>query len=330
MGLTTGGLALAQPTMDPNQRATELYKKGNELYDKGKFGDAETMYRAAFELRQSFEIAGNLGDVEIIQGKHREAADHLALALREFPPSGKPAQKEALRKRLREATSQIGTVKVTVSAPGAEVVLDGVTIGKSPIEREIYVDKGDRVIEARLAGHEPAKEKITATSGSTHDVSLTLTKIEPPKPKPKPVETTPEASGGEAPKKNLIIIIGGAMVSVAAVATGVGLTVAANSAADDALAMKNALDARGAPLCNQYLPSDNQTASECAALRESLSDQGSYANTAVVAYVIGGLAAAGTAVYAFWPAPKGRKTAVVRPVPVVTGREGGLWITGTF
>jgi tetratricopeptide (TPR) repeat protein len=320
---------MAQPTTDPNQRATELYKKGNEFYDKGKFADAETMYRAAFELRQSFEIAGNLGDVEMIQGKPREAAEHLALALREFPPSGKPAQKEALRKRLRDAASLIGTVKVTVSAPEAEILIDDKPLGKSPIEREIYVDRGDHVIEARLAGHEPAKEKITATTGSTHDVSLTLKKIEAPKPPPKPVE--PVETGSDAPKKkNVIIIIGGAMVSVAAVATGIGLTVAANSASDDALAQRKVLFDRKAPFCNAYLPSDNITADQCKALHEALSDKDSYTNTAVVAYVIGGLAAAGTAVYALWPAPKNRKSTVVRPVPVVTGREGGLWITGTF
>lgn len=232
------------------------------------------------------------------------------------------------KKRHREATALIGTVKLTVSAPGAEILLDGKVLGKSPIEHEFYVDRGDHEIEARLAGHEPAKEKLTATAGSTHEVSLTLKKVEPPKPPPKPVVPVEPAS--DSSKKNLIIIIGGAMVSVAAIATGAGLTVAANSASDDAVAMKNAMDTRGAPLCNAYLPSDNQTASECNSLRDSLSDQGTYTNTAVVAYVIGGLAAAGTAVYAFWPAPKNRKSTVVRPVPVVTGREGGLWITGTF
>jgi len=323
MGLTSAGLGMAQPTADPNRRATELYKKGNELYDKAKFADAETMYRAAFELRQSFEIAGNLGDVEMIQGKPREAAEHLAFALREFPPSGKPAQKEALKKRLREAAALIGTVKVTVNMPDAEVVLDGKTIGKSPIEQEFYVDRGQHVLEARIAGHEPAKETITATSGSTHDVSLTLKKIEPPKPPPKPVVRGPEAGGGDAPKKNVILIIGGAMVSVAAVATGVGLTVAANGKADDALSIRNGLQVRNAPSCN--VPS-----TECADLHAALSDKDFYSNTAVVAYVIGGLAAAGTVAYAFWPEPESRKSTVVRPVPVVTGREAGLWLTGTF
>src|SRR5688572_14876877 len=109
---TSGVVATAQPASDSGQRATELYKKGNELYDKSKWAEAETMYRAAFELRQSFEIAGNLGDVEMIQGKPRDAAEHLAFALREFPPSGKPPQKEALQKRLREATNMIGTVHI--------------------------------------------------------------------------------------------------------------------------------------------------------------------------------------------------------------------------
>lgn len=328
VGMTSGGISMAQPTQDPNQRATELYKKGNEFYDKGKFADAEMMYRAAFELRQTFEIAGNLGDVEMIQGKPREAAEHLSMALREFPPSGKPAQKEALKKRHREATALIGTVKLTVSAPGAEILLDGKVLGKSPIEHEFYVDRGDHEIEARLAGHEPAKEKLTATAGSTHEVGLTLKKVEPPKPPPKPVVPVEPAS--DSSKKNLIIIIGGAMVSVAAIATGAGLTVAANSKVDDARALRSSMHARPAPLCNAYLPSDNQTASECIALREMLSDADSYSNTAVVTYIIGGLAAAGTVAYAFWPAPKNPKSTVVRPVPVVTGREGGLWIMGTF
>lgn len=325
----TGALAHAQPTTDPSQRATELYKKGNELYDKAKYADAETMYRAAFELRQSFEIAGNLGDVEMIQGKPREAAEHLAFALREFPPSGKPAQKEALQKRHREATNLIGTVKITVNVPNAEIQIDGKVVGKSPIEYELYVDRGERLIEARLVGHEPAKETIAATSGSTHDVSLTLKKIEKPKPQPKPALPEEGADKGP-PKKNTIIIIGGAMVSVAALATGIGLTVAANGKAEDAQAMKKALQDRNAPLCNAYLPSDVETANQCNALRQTASDIDSFSNTAVVAYVIGGLAATGTAIYAFWPTPKNRKSTVVYPIPVVTGREGGLWLTGTF
>jgi hypothetical protein len=120
------------------------------------------------------------------------------------------------------------------------------------------------------------------------------------------------------------------MVAVAGVATGIGLTVAANSAAEDALTKRNALAARKAPFCNAYLPSDSQTASECNALRETLSDKDFFSNAAIIAYVMGGLAAAGIGVYASWPTPRGRKTTVVRPVPVVTGTGGGLWIAGTF
>jgi hypothetical protein len=319
----------AQPASDAGQRATELYKKGNELYDKSKWAEAETMYRAAFELRQSFEIAGNLGDVEMIQGKPRDAAEHLAFALREFPPSGKPPQKEALQKRLREATNMIGTVHVKVSVPGAEVLVDGKVIGKSPLDYDIYVDRGERLIEARREGYEPAKEKVTATSGSKHDVSLTLKKKEAPKPPP------PRKTGGEEEastgglKRNTVVIISGAMVSVGAIATGIGLTAAANGRATDGLVLRQTMDGRGAKLCND--PGvDTLTAMECQMLQKTLDEKDSFSNTAVVAFIIGGVAATATAVYAFWPAPKGSKAAVVRPVPVVTGKEGGLWLTGRF
>lgn len=329
--LASGGALYAQPSTDPNQRATELYKKGNDYYDKAKWADAETMYRAAFELRQSFEIAGNLGDVEMIQGKPREAAEHLAFALRLFPPSGKPAQKEALQKRLREATTMIGTVRVKVSEPDAEVVLDGKSIGKSPLDNEIYVDRGDHVLEARREGYEPAKEKISATAGSTHDVSLTLKKKEEPRSKAPPVGAgggADEVSAGRS-KPNTIIIIGGAMVSVAALATGIGLTAAANGKSGDAELMRQTMDMRGAPLCGS-VGIDALTASECMELRDTLGDKDSFTNTAIAAFVIGGLAATATGVYTFWPRRKAEKAAVVRPVPFMTGKEGGLLVTGTF
>lgn len=330
--VASGGSLYAQPSADPNQRATELYKKGNDYYDKAKWADAETMYRAAFELRKSFEIAGNLGDVEMIQGKARDAAEHLAFALTQFPPSGKPAQKEALQKRLREATIMIGTIHVKVNEPGAEVILDGKPLGKSPIESDVYVDRGDHVMEAKLEGYEPVTEKLTATAGSTHDVNLTLKRKEAPK-STLPPPGAGGAGAGEAPsgssKPNTVIVIGGAMVSVAALATGIGLSVAANGKADDAVAIRDQLRVRGAPLCNTS-GLDAATAMSCADLRSTLEDKDSFTNTAIAAFVIGGVAATATAVYTFWPLRKTSKAAEVRPVPVMTGKEGGLWLMGRF
>lgn len=318
--LFASGGASAQPTLDPNQRATELYKKGNEFYDKSKWADAETMYRAAFDLKKSFEIAGNLGDVEMIQGKPRDAAEHLAYAIRQFPPTGKPAQRVALEKRLQDATNLIGTVNIKVSVLGAEVFLDGVSLGKAPLEHELYVDRGDHVVEAKKEGYEPAKEKLTATPGSKHDLSLTLKQ----KPKPVPVKKPDEVedSGSD---KSVALLVGGGIVTTVALATGIGMTVAANGKSSDADAQRAGMPVGvcASPIAAAYQAS-------CTTLLDTLNDQDSFTNTAIAAYVIAGVAGAATATYALWPTRKSSGVASVRPVPVVTATESGLWLTGTF
>jgi hypothetical protein len=318
--LSASGGASAQPTTDPNQRATDLYKKGNEFYDKSKWADAENMYRAAFDLKKSFEIAGNLGDVEMIQGKPRDAAEHLAYAIRQFPPTGKPAQRVALEKRLQDATNLIGTVNIKVSVLGAEVFLDGVSLGKSPLEHELYVDRGDHVVEAKKEGYEPASEKLTATPGSKHDLSLTLKQ----KPKPAPVKK-PDVVEDTGSGKSVALLVGGGIVTTVALATGIGMTVAANgkSSDGDAQSAPIPMGACAAPIATQYqVP--------CKALLETRKDQGAFTNTATVAYIIAGIAGVATVTYALWPTPKSSGVASVRPVPVVTSTEGGLWLKGTF
>lgn len=330
------GAPAAQPAggaQSPEKRAADLYKKGNELYDKSKFADAETMYRAAFELRQTFEIAGNLGDVELILNRPKDAAEHLAFALRNFPATGKPPQKEALQKRLKDATDQIGTAKISASVEGADIFLDGKALGKSPLGHEVYLDQGEHVFEAKMDTYEPAKESVKAEAGAIYEVKLVLKKKQAPKQAPKPEpEPVQEDDGFFGPKMNWIIVAGGGMISIAGFAAGIGLSIAAGDKTDEADALRAGLDARKAPLCNSSGLS-GQDSGDCSSLKEALGDHDSYANWAVPAFVIGGLAAAGTAAYAFWPRKKANSkptTGLIQPVPVLGPKEGGLWLRGQF
>lgn len=318
---------------DAAKRSADLYKKGNELYDKSKFADAETMYLAAFELRQTFDIAGNLGDVELILNKPKEAAEHLAFALRNFPTAGKPGQKEALQKRLKDATDQIGTAKVSTSVEGAEIFLDGKLLGKSPLPYELYLDKGEHVFEAKMNTYEPAKESMKAEAGAVYEVKLNLKKKEAPKPikAPEP-EPVADNDGFFGPKLNWFIVAGGGMIAIAGFAAGAGLSIAAGNKTEEADTLRNGLNSRNAPPCNS--PGlGGADGSDCAALKQALIDHDSYANAAVPAFIVGSLALAGTAAYAFWPRKKAEaktSSAFIQPVPVLGPKEGGLWLRGHF
>jgi hypothetical protein len=61
-----------------------------------------------------------------------------------------------------------------VSAPGAEILVDGVSVGKAPIAEPVMVNAGRRKVEASLAGSGTATKVVEVAGEDTASVSLDL------------------------------------------------------------------------------------------------------------------------------------------------------------
>jgi hypothetical protein len=123
-----------------------------------------------------------------------------------------------------------------VSIDDAEILVDGQPIGRSPLSEEVFVDPGPHAIEARLHGHEPARQVIEVEGGASVEVALSLAPIAVPEvpcppdsPPPPPLPPPPPAvavAGGDVParrstsKSPLAFYIG---LSGVAFGVGVGL-----------------------------------------------------------------------------------------------------------
>ena len=110
--------------------------------------EAYSLYQQAWTLKHTYDIAGNLGQVELKLGKFRDAAEHLDFTLRLFPPTGKAAPREAIRLAFEAARKEVAALTIRVSAQGAAVSVDGTAIGLSPFEVPVFVDPGKRTLEA--------------------------------------------------------------------------------------------------------------------------------------------------------------------------------------
>jgi tetratricopeptide (TPR) repeat protein len=289
----------------PEDRAAKLYAEGNALYDQGKHTQAEAKYQAAWDLRKSFDVAGNLGNVEVQVGQHRDAVEHLTYALQTFPLGEKPEKRKFLEKRLAEAKQQIGTLRIAVNIDGAEILIDGKPIGQSPLPGEVYVEPGERVIDVRR-GRLVATESILVAKGSSQNVAVTL----------------------ESGPKKAILIAGGA-VGAAGLLSGVVFAIVSTGKAGDADAKHDELAAGpgGQGACT--LSQNQASCNDLLALRE---DQALFANVSVWSFILGGAALAGTAVYwvmsTYEPTPT--PTRGFHAVPVVTAKGGGLVLGGSF
>jgi hypothetical protein len=140
-----------------NTPVGELFDQAQAAFAKGDKQGAYTAYLKAWGLQKSYDIAGNLGNVELRLGKHRDAAEHLSYGVTNFPPTGEPSLLRVMKQKLAEAQKEIGRVTVRVTVAGVRVRVNGREVGISPLSEEAYVEPGEVVVEGELAGYEPAR-----------------------------------------------------------------------------------------------------------------------------------------------------------------------------
>ena len=173
------------------------YRAGNAAYKQKHYAEAKTAYEDAFRLKQTFDIAANLGFAEFKLEMWRDAATHLSFALRNWAPTGKAESRASAVKYLGVAKERIATLAITV-ASGAEVMIDGKRAGTAPVE-ERFVDPGTHTVGAKRDGYNPIEQAVTAEKGKTLQVALSLVATAPPPPE---VSATPVPSGFRASYPN--------------------------------------------------------------------------------------------------------------------------------
>ncbi|MDI3285360.1 PEGA domain-containing protein [Polyangium sp. 15x6] len=295
---------------DDAARAAELFETGNKLFDEQKWAEAEASYQAAWDLRKSFDLAGNLGDVEMTLGQHRDAAEHLSYALEEFPAGGKPEVREALQKRLEEAKKHVGTVTIGTNIGGAKIYVDGRFVGQAPLAKAVFVDPGKRVIEAKLPGHDDVLKTVDVEKAQSQEVSLVLA--------PK--------IGGTPGGKSVALIAVGAGLGVIGIGTGIGLIVAGESELTAARALRDSIPEA---VCNTAHPQHGMYTAQCSELKNKLGKTDTLHNVGVGVAIAGGVIAAGTVVYALWPKKKSPTTGL-DVLPIVAPTFAGLSASGRF
>jgi hypothetical protein len=331
---------------DDALRADEHFHKGQKLVDLGRLKEAREEYLAAFRLKRSYDVAGNLGSLELDLKLPRDAAEHLLFALHNYAASGTtPAQLAKAKERFAEVERQVGRIKVSVSVARADVFVDGKPVGLTPLGEDLFVDEGERTIEARLAGYEPASQTIKIAKGSAQLVTLKLTPAAAPPapsasasaapavtasasatPPPVPSGTAPPIVPVHSGGASTPVLVTGGVVSGLAVVAGVVFTVLANGKASDAQTQLSSLvQSNGSAACT-----GTQVPTGCSELHNMDHAKDTFANAALWSFVGGGAVGAATLIFAIAAAPAGPPKAGVRVAPIVTAQGGGVMVGGSW
>jgi len=192
---------IAPPAADPQAKAQaqRLLTEGSALYEKGDYASALEKFTAAYAAYPSPKLMFNIGQADRDLSRPVEAlgAFEKFLAGDTHPSPETTAEANNAVAELRE---KLGQIRVDCGTPGAEVSLDGKSVGLTPLPKLIWATPGRHQITASHESATPVLEHVDVTAGSVGTVTLQLR----PAAIPVAAEPVPEpAVAPAAPKLDL-------------------------------------------------------------------------------------------------------------------------------
>jgi tetratricopeptide (TPR) repeat protein len=158
----------------PLERARVRYREGVEAYKEGHFRDAIDLFLEADQLAPSAALSFNIGAAYEKLGEPAAALRWYRDYLRRAPDSADRTQVETLVSGFEHALQSSGVQQMTVNSTpdGAELAVDGQSVGVTPFTLEIA--PGSHVLSLKLAGRAPASRTIDLPADHAIDVAVEL------------------------------------------------------------------------------------------------------------------------------------------------------------
>jgi len=317
----------APPPADGTYRSADaLLERARDHLARNRFAEALPLLEEAYAKNpNSYNIVGNLGIVEHELGRWAAAATHLSEARRRFPKDGPPRHREAIDKRLADASERAGRLTVALRPEEGCVSVEGGLRACGGGQVTLFVTAGPVIFSVEAPGRVTQRRKVEVEAGRETALSVVLPSA--PKPAPSPTSTTSSSDEVLPTWPSYVIVgVGGATVVGGVVMFMVG-DAAARGADDELGALR---DDTGQPAPCET-PSSAAVSSRCDVIARDLRvhDQVYHQATGVVLGGVG-IMALGGVLFGLSIADDDAGDTAITVAPTISLRVTGLQIHGHF
>jgi PEGA domain-containing protein len=209
------------------QAGDQLMKKGDYMTRKGQpeakahYENAITAYQKAIEASDDVALNYQLALAEDKAGLTPEALKHLKIVV--AAQGIKPAIMKNAQAKLEEFSMKVGTVALTITPEGTQVLIEGKVVGEAPMSEPLVLMPGMHKVSLTAVGFQPKDVDLKIEAGSESERKIALepvpvvNKPQIEEAEPMPVETP------KGPDKRPMYVgagIGGGLVLIATI-TGI-------------------------------------------------------------------------------------------------------------
>jgi hypothetical protein len=153
------------PTPAAVAEARRLFDTGLKLYAEGSYREALAAFLRANELSPRASIQRNIAQCNRDLKDFTGAYDAYQTLLTRYGATMSAAEKRPVQRALDELGLLTGTVRVTVTEPGATVSIDGHQAGATPLSSPVRVNLGPHTVMVSKPGFEPLQREIKLSGG---------------------------------------------------------------------------------------------------------------------------------------------------------------------
>jgi len=232
-------------TIDDVATSHEHFNRGVEYVHDGDLKGALIEFKRAYAVSPNYRVLYNLGQVANALGRYTEAQDYFQRYLNDGQEEVSSERKRDVEGHLTKLAGRIATLVLSANVAGAEIFVDDVSVGTSPLQGAVKVSSGTRTIAAVTSGRPRVSQVIDVAGGDTVALQLSFPQSDDLTPAPAPLPSAASNQplrAAEAHSGNPALWLG---ITSGALLVGAGvmgyLTIQDAASYDDAVARKTSV-----------------------------------------------------------------------------------------
>src|SRR5262245_51185950 len=158
-------------------RAQALLSEGTAAYGRGDYAGALERFTEAYKVFPSPKLWFNIGQANRDLGRPVEAVAAFDRFLRDAGDAPPETLAEA-RRSAAELKTKLGQIQITCATDGAEISVDGKSVGSAPLGEMVWTTPGRHQIAVQHEGYSPAIEEVAVETGAVATVDIQLRPID--------------------------------------------------------------------------------------------------------------------------------------------------------
>jgi len=150
---------------DAASDARAHYDRALKFYDEGVFDAALVELTRAYELNPSYRIVYNIAQAKVAMRDYAGAIESFQRYLREGAGQVPNDRVSTVRAQITDLQQRVGSLTIESDVAGAEVLIDDVAVGATPLQAPVLVNAGVRRVSVRHPDYPARSERVSVAGG---------------------------------------------------------------------------------------------------------------------------------------------------------------------